>query len=162
MKFPLFCRQESDLHLLYGSCFLFLQTHISLWPLIGMCPMKNRPRLLQLYKWRYLLAMPTGYQHLWTQRKVPGNFTLGKAFESLPPLLSGGRHALKKGRNMSRKMPCKEMVQTGVGVEPWLGPGTQASPGGSQKCWEQEKGPAAAKGCVVLPLLSRTGARSQP
>lgn len=153
MKFPLFCRQESDLHLLYGSYFLSLQGHMSLWSLIWKHPMKNRPGLSQLQNFRHLLAMPTGCQHLWTCHKAPGNFTSGKAFESLPHLPSGRRHALKSGRSMSRKMPSKEMVQTGVG--PWLGPVTQASPAGSQQCWEQEKGPAAAK-------LSRTGARSQP
>lgn len=153
MKFPLFCRQESDLHLLYGSCFLSLQAHVSLWPLIWTCPMKNRPGLSQLHNWRHVLAMPTGCQHLWTDHKAPGNFTAGKACESLPRLLSGRRHGLKRGKNMSRKMPCKEIVQTGVGPRP--GPVTQANPAGSQQCWEQEKGPAAAKGCAATSQQDR-------
>lgn len=96
--------------------------------------------------------MPTGCQHLWTHHKAPGNFTSGKAFESLPHVPSGRSHALKRGRSMSWKMPCKEMVQTGVG--PWLGPVTQASPAGSQQCWEQ-KGPAAAKGCAATSQQDR-------
>lgn len=60
--------------------------------------MKNRPGLLQLGHWVHLLAMPTGSQRLWIHHKAPGNFTAGKAGESLPRLLSGGRHALKRGR----------------------------------------------------------------
>lgn len=54
---------------------------------------------------------------------------------------------------MSRKMPCKEIVQTGVG--PWPGPVTQANPAGSQQRCEQEKGPAAAKGCAATSQQDR-------
>lgn len=65
--------------------------------------MKNRPGLSQLGHWGLLLTMPTGPQHLWTHHKAPGNFNAGKACESLPRLLSGGRHALKRGREHIRE-----------------------------------------------------------
>lgn len=82
-----------------------------------------------------------------THHKAPGNFTAGKACESLPHLLSGGRHVLKRGRNRSRKMPRKKMC---IWWGPWPGPVTQASPAGSQQCWEQGKGPAAQALCCHL------------
>lgn len=107
--------------------------------------MKNRPGISQLHNWRHLLAMPTGCQHLWTHHNAPGNFTVGKACESLSHLLSGDRHALKRGKGTCLgRCPARKWCKTGVG--PWPGPLIQANPAGS---W-QEKGPAAAKGCAAI------------
>lgn len=158
MKFPLFLGLDSDLHLLHGSRFPSLQTHMSLRPLIRPCPMKSRPGLSQLGHRGCLLAVPTGRQCLWTDF---GSRELCcwqcSGIPASPPLWKEACSREEQGTCLGR---CP--------VRKWWGPvggcGQGQRPGQAQRAassaGNNRRSPRLPR--AVPPPRSRTGARSQP